>query len=149
MTGSSPDWLVAEALAPATSGHLDPLYRASSQGTLAMPFCASCDQALELEQSVCHRCGRGGPRWKPVEPAGTVHAVTTVHRSERPLIVSEDPYHVIDVELHSGHRVVMTTTHPLADAPRIGDHVGVGFRNIGGVAVPAVVTQPTDTEVSP
>lgn len=149
MNTSPTDWLVTDALAPATSGHLAPLYQASSQGTLAMPFCSLCDQAVELEQSVCHRCGRGGVQWKPVEPAGAVHAVTTVHRRERSLIVSEHPYPVIDVELRSGHRVVMTTTHPLAEAPRIGDHVRVGFRIVGGVAVPAVVTQPTDTEVSP
>jgi uncharacterized OB-fold protein len=131
------DWLVVDELAPATGGALAPLYEAGAAGRLEMPFCAGCGQPLELEQQVCDACG-AGVRWLPVEPAGVVHAVTTVNRREPGLVRVDAPYHVVDVELQSGHRVVMTTQHQVARAPAIGDPVRIGFRAIGGVAVPAV-----------
>jgi uncharacterized protein len=134
-----PDWLVAVELAPATHGRLAPLYEAAAGGTLAMPFCGACGQALELEQTVCDACGAAAMEWRSVEPSGAVHAVTTVHRHEPALVLMDAPYHVIDVELDSGHRVIMTTDRPVASAPAIGDRVRVTFRVVGGVAVPAVV----------
>jgi uncharacterized OB-fold protein len=138
-TAAIEDWLVSAELAPAPVGALAPLYEAGSRGSLEMPFCLACDRALELEQSVCDGCGGAGVEWRPVEPAGVVHAVTTVHRRERGLIRTDVPYHVVDVELDSGHRVVMTTLHPSATGPVIGDAVRIGFRSVGGVAVPAVI----------
>jgi uncharacterized OB-fold protein len=133
------DWLVTDELAPATDGSLAPLYDASRGGSLAMPFCGVCDQALELEQVVCDTCG-ASVRWKVVEPEGVVHAVTTVHRLEPGLIRAAAPYHVVDVELNSGQRVVMTTDRPVTMPPGIGEQVRVTFRTVGGVAVPAVAT---------
>jgi uncharacterized OB-fold protein len=133
------DWLVSAELAPAPEGVLAPLYEAGARGSLAMPFCAACDQALELEQIVCDGCGAAGVDWQPVEPAGIVHAVTTVHRRQQGLIRADAPYHVLDVELVSGHRVVMTTLQPAAAGPLIGDAVRIGFRSVGGIAVPAAI----------
>jgi uncharacterized OB-fold protein len=132
------DWLVVDELAPATGGALAPLYDAGAAGRLDMPFCGLCGRPLELEQQVCDACG-ADVSWRPVEPAGVVHAVTTVNRREPGLVRVEGPYHVVDVELQSGHRVVMTTQQPVANPPAIGDPVRIGFRTIGGVAVPAVV----------
>src|SRR5688572_4587753 len=104
-----------------------------------MPFCGACDAVLELEQVVCDLCG-GGVGWRTVEPRGTVHASTLVHRLEPGLLRATEPYPVLDVELASGHRLVMTTTTPAAAAPAIGTPVTVGFRTIGGVAVPGATT---------
>jgi uncharacterized OB-fold protein len=143
------DWLVVDGLAPATGGALASLYEAGAAGVLVMPFCSRCGQPLELEQSVCDACG-AGVDWRPVEPAGVVHAVTTVHRREPGLVRVETPYHVVDVELQSGHRVVMTTQQPVDNPPAIGDPVLVAFRTVGGVAVPAVAANPpseTDKQV--
>jgi uncharacterized OB-fold protein len=148
MTAAS-DWLVVDELAPATGGALAPLYEAAAGCVLVMPFCSGCGQTVELEQWICDACG-AGVEWRPVEPAGVVHAVTTVHRREPGLVRVDGPYHVADVELRSGHRVVMTTRQPAASAPAIGDPVLVGFRTVGGVAIPAVVVNPpseTDKEV--
>jgi uncharacterized OB-fold protein len=128
------------------------LYEAAARGRLAMPFCAACGQPLELDQSVCDHCPLADPVWRPVDPAGVVHAVTTVHRLERSLIRTNEPYHVLDVQLGSGHRVVMTTQLPTAAPPEIGDPVLIGFRCVGGVAVPAATTPdptPPDSEASP
>jgi len=48
------------------------------------------------------------------------------------------PYPIVDVELSSGHRMVMTTVQPADTAPPIGTAVRIGFRHLGDVAIPAI-----------
>jgi uncharacterized OB-fold protein len=133
------DWLVAPGLAPDPADRdLAPLYAAAARGVLAMPFCGGCGIPLELEQSACDACGTAGPRWREVARSGTVHAATLVHRREPGLIVADGPYPVLDVELASGHRIVLTTTRACPRPPEIGACAEIGFRRVGGVAVPAV-----------
>ena len=132
------DWLVADSLAPtADAPPLDQLYAAAAEGTLVLPFCPACDLPMELEQEVCDGCLRVGAAWRAVEPSGAVHSSTLVHRREPGLIVANHPYPIVDVELSSGHRLVMTTIDPTDAAPAIGSAVTVDFRRVGGVAVPA------------
>jgi uncharacterized protein len=140
------DWLVEAELAPSTEGQLSPLYEAAAAGVLSLPFCEQCRQALELEQTVCDRCGGTAQTWEPVTPTGVVHSATMVHRIEKGLIRVRDPYPVVDVELASGHRLVLTTTGPLASLPRIGDPVTVAFRRVGAVSLPAVLTTTSSLE---
>jgi uncharacterized protein len=132
------DWLVDDSLAPNTDGSLQPMYTAAADGVLVMPFCDACHIPLELEQVRCDSCGSSVGTWRPVEPIGVVHSVTTVHRREPGLIVATIPYHVVDVELTSGHRVLMTTSAATDQSPAIGDHADITFRRITGVAVPAL-----------
>jgi uncharacterized OB-fold protein len=139
------DWLVAPELAPnAADPVMAPVYEASARGALALPFCAACDTPLELEQYVCDVCGASaeigtpGREWRAVPPVGTVHAATLVHRREPGLIVAMSPYPVIDVELDSGHRLVLTTATPSGQAPEIGAPVEIAFRTVGAVTLPAV-----------
>ena len=133
------DWLCGDDLAPSTAGALEPLFEAAARGELAMPFCAACGAVLELEQVVCDACG-GGVTWRTVERCGSVHASTLVHRLEPGLLRATAPYPVLDVELASGHRLVMTTLVATSDLPAVGAPVTVGFRTIGGVAVPGAGT---------
>jgi len=156
------DWLVPDSLAPNTDGPLLPLYKAAARGELALPFCAQCDTPLELDQTRCDNCGHDVVSWRTVAPLGVVHAATTVHRREPGLILTTAPYHVVDVELDSGHRLLMTTTHAVATTPIIGAAAVIAFRSVGGVSVPALVADdreltsdptnpphPTPTEVAP
>ena len=139
------DWLVAPDLAPeAADPVMAPVYEAAARGALALPFCAACSAPLELEQYVCDRCGANagvgtaGREWRDVSLAGTVHTATLVHRREPGLILATGPYPVIDVELASGHRLVLTTDAPSGQAPDIGTPVEIAFRTVGGVKLPAV-----------
>jgi uncharacterized protein len=139
------DWLVGPELAPdAGDAALAPVYQAAARGALMLPFCAACGTPLELEQYVCDACGASaeigtpGRDWREVRPAGTVHTATLVHRREPGLIVTDRPYPVIDVELDSGHRLVLTTATPSALAPEIGALVEIAFRVVGTVTLPAV-----------
>jgi hypothetical protein len=61
-----------------------------------------------------------------------------VHRREPGLIVAAGPYPVIDVELASGHRLVLTTATPSGEVPAIGAPVEIAFRTVGAVELPAV-----------
>jgi uncharacterized protein len=136
-----PDWLVVPDLAPDVGDpDVAPLYAAAATGRLVMPFCAGCGTPVELEQSVCDTCGTSERDWREVPPVGIVHAATLVHRREPGLIVTNAPYPVIDVELASGHRIVVTTAPPSGIAPSIGTPVEIAFRTVGAVAVPAVRT---------
>jgi uncharacterized protein len=136
------DWLVSDVLVPNTDGALEPLYEAALRGELAVPFCDSCGTPLELEQVRCDACGSAATTWRVVQPHGTVHSVTTVHRLEPGLIVATVPYHVVDVELASGHRVLMTTSIATDRSPAIGDPANITFRRVAGVAVPALEVSP-------
>ncbi|BBZ70513.1 OB-fold domain-containing protein [Mycobacterium paraseoulense] len=133
------DWLLAESLAPHVQGDpLQPLYDFAARGVLAMPFCAHCDLALELEQQRCDGCGALEMLWRQVEPVGEVHAATMMHRRERGLVVAEQPYPIVDVELVSSHRIVVTTVTPCPAAPPIGARVFLGFRRLGAATIPAI-----------
>ncbi|WP_407685935.1 Zn-ribbon domain-containing OB-fold protein [Mycobacterium sp. HUMS_1102779] len=142
------DWLVSAELAPNVENDpLRPLYDAAARGELALPFCGSCKLTLELEQYVCDGCGRQQPDWQVVVPEGVVHCSTVVHRREPGLVLTNAPYPVVDVELASGHRLIMTTLHPAAGAPAIGTPVQLTFRRLGMVHIPAVANSAETTEL--
>lgn len=143
-----PDWLVDDSLAPNPEGALAPLYEAAGRGELALPHCAACAVALELDQLRCDVCGATEIAWRVVQPTGSVHSSTTVHRREPGLIRTPDPYHLVDVELDSGHRLLVTTAQPTSAAPAIGAPARVVFRTVAGVAVPALALPPSDPETA-
>ncbi|WP_238963399.1 OB-fold domain-containing protein [Mycobacterium paraintracellulare] len=133
------DWLLDSALAPAADDDmLAPLYRAAARNELALPFCEACALPLELDQEVCDQCGNAEKDWRTVDLRGTVHAATLMHRGEAGLVHGLVPYPIVDVELTSGHRIVMTTVQPADTAPPIGTTVHIGFRHLGDVAIPAI-----------
>jgi uncharacterized OB-fold protein len=133
------DWLLDAALSPdGDDPALGPLYRAAERGELALPFCSACGLALGLEQCLCDGCGSDLVVWRPVETRGVVHCATLVHRCEPGLVRADGPYPVVDVELVGGHRLILTTVLPSRSAPAIGSPVQIGFRNLGGRALPAV-----------
>jgi uncharacterized OB-fold protein len=133
------DWLLNSALAPEPEHDaLRPLYQAATRGELALPFCAACAQPLELDQEVCDACGGTEHDWRTVDLRGTVHAATLMHRREPGLVRAQAPYPIVDVELESGHRILMTTAQPADAAPEIGAKVRIGFRRLGDVAIPAI-----------
>ena len=141
------DWLLSAELAPDVENDpLRPIYDAAARGELALPFCASCKLTLELEQYVCDGCGGQQRDWRVVVPEGVVHSWTVVHRREPGLVLTDAPYPVVDVELASGHRLIMTTLHPDPDAPAIGTAVRVAFRRLGMVHIPAVTNSADTTE---
>lgn len=140
-TVTTQDWLLDNTLAPTVDGDsLAPLYEAARRGELALPFCAGCAQPLELDQEICDGCGVSETHWRAVELHGTVHAATLMHRREPGLVRVQSPYPIVDTELDSGHRLVMTTVQPTDIAPRIGTTVSIGFRHLGDVAIPAIDT---------
>jgi uncharacterized OB-fold protein len=143
------DWLLSPGLAPDPEDDaLAPLYRGAAVDELRLPFCPACGLALELEQRVCDGCATAGADWRTVRPAGTVHSVTVMHRLEPGLVRTGRPYPIADVELACGHRLVVTSVRPLTEPPAIGDPVTIGFRRVGGVAVPGFLPLPRQPAVA-
>ena len=135
------DWLLDPTLAPdSEDAVLAPLYLAAARNELALPFCAGCSWPLELDQEVCDQCGGHESDWRTVEPNGTVHTATLMHRRERGLVHASAPYPIVDVELTSGHRLIVTTVQPSTATPAIGSIVRIGFRRLGDVSIPAIDT---------
>ena len=133
------DWLLVRTLAPEPEHDaLAPLYAATSRNELALPFCTTCALPLDLDQEVCDGCGGIEHDWRTVELRGTVHSSTLMHRREPGLVHTNAPYPIVDVELASGHRMIMTTVQPARTAPPIGAAVRIGFRRLGDVAIPAI-----------
>jgi uncharacterized OB-fold protein len=145
---STADWLLADSLVPAvTDDRLEPLYAGAARGALVLPFCAGCALPLDLEQHVCDGCGSFEIDWRDTALTGTVHSSTTMHRLEPGLVTATHPYPIIDVEIDSGHRLIMTTVDETIRAPQIGDRIHIGFRHLAAVAIPAAqLTYSTDTE---
>lgn len=150
------DWLLADVLAPAVLDDLlTPLYDGAGRGELVLPSCGACALPLDLDQQVCDGCGAAEVSWRAVEARGSVHSVTLMHRLEPGLVVATAPYPILDVELASGHRLVMTTRDRPERVPRIGDPVTVVFRPLGAVSIPSAVPSdprpaaPPTTEARP
>ena len=100
---------------------------------------ARCDRGDE-DRHCGDQCGGAETYWRTVALRGTVHAATLMHRREAGLVHAKAPYPIVDVELESGHRIVMTTARPADTAPEIGAAVRIGFRRLGDVAIPAIDT---------
>ncbi|TCN53673.1 acyl-CoA-associated DUF35 OB-fold domain-containing protein [Rhodococcus sp. SMB37] len=147
---NAPDWLLHDELSPDVDNDpLAPMYEGSARGELVLPFCTSCLLPLDLEQPVCDGCGSLECVWRVVAPVGTVHSSTVMHRAEPGLVRIDDPYPIIDVELASGHRLIMTTLESTQLPLPIDAPVRVAFRNLGKIAVPAAQpTAPAETEAS-
>lgn len=132
------DWLVDDSLAPPSTDRCAPFHAAAAEARLVLPRCSACERPLELDQIACHGCGIVGAAWHELQPRGHVHAATVVHRVSVPQVLADAPYVLIDVEFETGHRLVLTTTGPWSDAPRVGQEVQIGFRCVGGTYLPAV-----------
>ncbi|MCW2530166.1 MAG: hypothetical protein JWM76_5026 [Pseudonocardiales bacterium] len=138
-TETAEDWLVSASIAPSLDEDdaIAPLYVGAARGALTLPFCGDCGEPVELEQRVCDRCTSTAIEWRDTDLTGIVHAVTVVHRLEPGLIRFDRPYPVLDVEVASGHRLVMTTVEPVAENPTIGQRVEIDFRHVGLAVIPA------------
>ncbi|MEW1931341.1 OB-fold domain-containing protein [Rhodococcus sp. NPDC079359] len=150
ITDGRTDWLLDPALAPTVDGDpLRPLYDGAARGELVLPFCSRCDAPVDLDQQVCDRCGSPETDWRATDLHGTVHSATLMRRLEPGLVATTAPYPIVDVELRGGHRLIMTTVDVAPAVPRIGDNVRVGFRHLGGVALPAAYIESDSAATEP
>lgn len=138
------DWLLDPSLAP------PPVTRCWRRCTTRRSGRGDAAVLCRMRETTGTRAGhlrrlRGGDRsWRAVAPHGTVHAATLMHRREPGLVHARGPYPIVDVELDSGHRLVMTTARPTDTAPRIGTAVHIAFRRLGDVVIPAIDTLEED-----
>jgi uncharacterized OB-fold protein len=81
------------------------------RGELWLQRCDACSRSQHYPRTVCRHCGARELVPQRASGAGTVHAVTEVHRAPDPEN-GRDPYLLVLVELDEGPRVL---THLLAE----------------------------------
>ena len=90
---------------------------------LVVQRCASCGATWYFARSLCPRCGTDSPESRPSTGAGTVVAVTVVHRAPSDEWRPFAPYTLALVDLEEGVRVMGHAEPGVA----IGDRVVVRF----------------------
>jgi len=99
---------------------------------LALQRCAGCGLVWYFRRDFCPGCGRPDPLALAADGAGTVEAVTVVHRAPSDAFRALAPYALVLVRLDEGPRAMGHGAPALA----IGDRVRVAFRDVGGRPLP-------------
>ncbi len=77
-----------------------------AEGRLAYPRCPACGAWHSYPRAFCIRCLHEPLALEPVSGAGTVHAVTVVHRALTPAFAEQVPYAHVLIDLDEGVRVL-------------------------------------------
>jgi uncharacterized OB-fold protein len=99
---------------------------------VALQRCPGCAHVWTFRRGFCPACGRDAPETFAAGGAGTVHAVTVVHRAPDDTFRALVPYGLALVELDEGPRMMAHVPGDLA----IGERVVLGFREVGGRPLP-------------
>ena len=89
-----------DVVEPGYEEHVDGL----RAGRLVARRCAACGTAQWPPRPLCGSCHATDFEPLPVEPAGTVHTFTVVHRAFHPWFADRVPYGVAVVETDAGIR---------------------------------------------
>ncbi|MDB5861594.1 MAG: hypothetical protein JWQ76_5283 [Ramlibacter sp.] len=119
-------------------------WEAGERGVLLYRACPACGSRTFVARTACPACSTA-MEWRESRRNGTVHAVTTVHRSTVTAAGRPAPYTTGYVELEEGVRMLVTFAAG-ATAARIGDSVVIAFERVGDRALP-VATLPGGTRV--
>lgn len=148
MTGAPTDWLMDPAARPSGEPPLEEFLEAAAAGSLSMPFCSLCDRPLDIDQVRCEGCCEGRPTWRQVDLTGRVLAAIEMHRFEKSLVRSTAPYQLVEVELVSGHRLIVSTDEPTSRKYQAGDAIDLGLVEVGGQNVPRIRTERSEGRTS-
>jgi hypothetical protein len=99
---------------------------------LALQRCARCAHVWYFRRDFCPACGATGPSSFAPAGAGTVDALSLVHRAPDDAFRALAPYRLVLVSLDEGPRVMAHGAPALA----IGDRVRLSFREAAGRPVP-------------
>ena len=101
-------------------------------------FCQACGSATYLPRNFCPTCGSRSVESRRASGAGTVSAVTAIHRAPEPHLEPLAPYVICLIEADEGFRFM---AHGALDLS-IGDHVVANLFNFGGRLLPKAEREP-------
>ena len=108
-----------------------PFAQGLAAGVLRYQRCGACGQALTGQRFACTACGSVQLAWCDAAGAGTVWAVSTVHRAPSDAWRALAPYTLVLVDLDEGPRVMAHGAPGLA----IGDRVAAQAVTLAGQAL--------------
>lgn len=118
---------MADLPLPVADADSAPFWDACDRGELIVQWCGRCERHQFYPRSHCHRCHGDGLEWRSVEPAGTVHACTVVHRAPTVAFRERVPYVIALVDLDAGVRMMMNVVRCEPEGVSIGMRVRVVF----------------------
>ena len=111
-------------------------------GELRLQRCAACGSAQFPPRALCAACHAPAPAWEKASGRGRIVSHTRVHRPPSAAFKADVPYVVALVALEEGPRIMVNLRGTIAEAPRIGDAVRIGFdppAGPDGIALPHAV----------
>jgi len=99
-------------------------WRFCAEGRLMLRSCADCGNIFFYPRILCPACMSSNLIWTQASGAGTVHAVTIVHRAPGEAFRADVPYTVALIDLAEGPRLMSNIVHyPPSDV-----HIGMAVR---------------------
>ena len=103
--------------------------------------CGACHNTWYFHRSFCPDCGHAAPANVTSTGAGTVHAITLVHRAPSDEFRAAAPYRIVLVDAAEGFRMMGHGDLSLA----IGDPVRCHIRSIAGRWLPYFEKEPHES----
>lgn len=124
MSAGSPNALPDVPMSDLTA----PWWEATADGRLLLQTCSGCDHRQHHPRHRCLACGGDDLGWSTASGAGTVDALTVVHRAPRADV--EVPYVVARVRLAEGPVLLTNLIGAEPESWRIGDEVALQWRDL-------------------
>lgn len=135
---------MSEKPLPVPNADTAPFWEGCAQGELRIQRCRACGAAQFPPRALCAACHAPGPVWERASGHGRIASHTRVHRPPSAAFKADGPYVVALVTLEEGPRLMVTLRGAIAEAPRIGDAVRIGFDTPAGphaIALPHAVAE--------
>lgn len=127
---------------PVPNADTAPFWEGCAAGELRLQRCTACGSAQFPPRALCAQCHGAVPGWEKSSARGRIVSHTRVHRPPSPAFKADLPYVVALVALEEGPRIMVNLRGAVAEAPRIGDAVRIGFdppAGPHGIALPHAV----------
>ena len=108
---------------PPVTEFTTPIWDATRERRLLLPWCRSCEQPFWFPRETCPRDLSPDIEWRPAEGRGVVHAVSVMPKPGNPTMAGREPYVVALIDLAE---VVLDITSVVGGDPwsvAVGDPV--------------------------
>ena len=113
---------------PEITPRMRAFWDAARESRLVLQRCAHCRAWHFPAIEICSRCLAGDALgWEEASGRGVVLSYVVMHQIYHPAFAADAPYHVIDVRLDEGPRMIARLADDARDAPRVGMQVEVTF----------------------
>lgn len=102
-----------------------PLWQATREQRLVLPWCGICERPHWYPREVCPYCLAADIEWRDASGDGVVYAASVQHRAAWPTLADRVPYTVALVDLDEGVRVMSNLIGIAPDDAMIGQQVRV------------------------